>query len=94
MKEIIQNLVQKHPELQKKEIIIDIIKAHQELTKDKLFTQLDMYKALTEFRIFLSQNVNTSSGSKHDKIKSIIQSLLPKTEWEVEITSESKIVLL
>lgn len=61
-------------------------KAHQELVKDKLFTIEDMQKAYTH-------GVAVGNVDVKPDFNSFIQSLLPKTEWEIEFV-DSKIRLL
>ena len=61
-------------------------KAHQELVKDKLFTVEDMKKAY---------NTNHySQEEKDNNWNSFIQSLLPKTEWNVEFDEQGKLRLI
>ncbi len=65
-------------------------KAHQELVKDKLFTIEDM-------KLFAAELIGRYKSGKiqeFEDVQDIIESYLPKTEWEVEITPEGKIVLL
>jgi hypothetical protein len=66
-----------------KNSFIEGFKAHQELMKDKLFTVEDMKKAIQfgidKFHYGLSHETNR----KQNMINGFIQSLLPKTEWEV-----------
>ena len=69
--------------------------AHKELVKDKLFTVEDMEKAIELGNETKLLHKVQHPFERSQQIKRIIQSLLPKTEWEVkEITSEGKIVLL
>ncbi len=69
--------------------------AHKELVKDKLFTVEDIEKAIDKAYSKGLAKPNSGRLSDVPKVQSeIIQSLLPKTEWEVEITPEGKIVLL
>ena len=63
---------------------------HQELVKDKLFTIEDM-------KLFAAELIGRYKSGKiqeFEDVQDIIESYLPKTEWEVEITPEGKIVLL
>lgn len=60
-------------------------KAHQELTKDNLFTISDMIRAMR----YASEITN----NKLSNIKNYIESVLPKTEWNVDIIND-KIILL
>lgn len=62
--------------------------AHQELVKDKLFTVDDMRKA---FREGLSYTTHKHYHSFSEDV--FIESLLPKTEWDIEII-DNKIKLL
>jgi hypothetical protein len=62
-------------------------KAHQELVKDKLFTLEDIRRAILQGR------VREGKVTPKYTIEEIIQSLLPKTEWEI-IFNEGKIKLL
>lgn len=65
-------------------------KAHQELVRDKLFTIKDM-----ENMFILGGKHKTQNPDKFlEKMKEIIQSLLPKTEWEVEFDEQGKLKLL
>ena len=67
-----------------KDIFLYSIKYHKELVKDKLFTVEEVKKY---------HNIMCLHGNV--KGEEYIQSLLPKTEWEIkEITPEGKIVLL
>lgn len=72
--------------------------AHKELMKDKLFTVEDMRRELqsiaTEIATEDGQLSSLSPSLIYSWIENKIQSLLPKTEWEVEITPEGKIILL
>lgn len=61
--------------------------AHKELTKDKMFTLEDMQKVIRLARV-------QSYGGFNNSIESIIQSLLPKTEWDIEFDEQGKIKLL
>jgi hypothetical protein len=82
---------------------IDGFKACQELMKDKLFTANDMYSAynaggndgalhesLMDYESHDSTDAEEFSKSASEEFKN---SLLPKTEWEIEIVDD-KIVLL
>lgn len=60
-------------------------KAHKELTKDNLFTISDMIRAMR----YSSEITN----NKLSNIKNYIESVLPKTEWNVDVIND-KIVLL
>ena len=60
-------------------------KAYKELTKDNLFTISDMIRAMR----YASEITN----NKLSNIKNYIESILPKTEWNVAIIND-KIVLL
>lgn len=62
---------------------IEGFKTHQELVKDKLFTIEDMRKY---------HNIMCLYGNT--KGEEYIQSLLPKTEWEVEFDEQGKIKLV
>lgn len=71
---------------------IEGFKAHQELVKDKLFTIEDMKRI---YEKGYSAGRSELSSRESDKIKyDYIQSLLPKTEWDIEITPEGKIKLI
>ena len=63
---------------------ISKIKSHQVLVKDKLFTVDDMRKAF-EAGIRCTDWI--------DGRENFIQSLLPKTEWDIEIDEQGKIKL-
>lgn len=77
--------------------------AHRELVKDKLFTIEDIVKPFGEaFTKFINDGGVIGSSEEWvqwqnvvDWFPNYIQSLLPKTEWEIkEITPEGKIVLV
>lgn len=84
----------------------DGFNAHKELVKDKLFTVEDLRAAFTagdtgrggytynRVRKFdgFDEYITKKLGYFWDSEKGYV--LLPKTEWEVEITTEGKIVLL
>lgn len=57
--------------------------AHRELVKDKLFTVNDLRKAIA-----------SAWSSDNKTMGEIIQSLLPKTEWDIKFNEQGKIVLL
>jgi hypothetical protein len=81
--------------------------AHQEIVKDKLFTIEDMQKAIQMSRLISdgkeSFDAEDISGCtevctydwkfKHNDYD-IIQSLLPKTEWDVEFDENGKLKLI
>ena len=69
-------------------------KAHQELTKDKLFTKKDMINSLKElsYQLFLKKEFSLSDSI--EKSSKIIQSLLPKTEWDITFDEQGKIKLI
>ena len=69
-------------------------KAHQELTKDKLFTKKDMINSLKELskQLFLKKEFSLSDSI--EKSSKIIQSLHPKTEWDITIDEQGKLKLL
>lgn len=71
---------------------VEGFKAHQELTKDKLFTVDDMKKAIKLAREQEHDcgGVYFIEGTSED----IIQSLLPKTEWNIDFDEQGKIKLL
>ena len=56
---------------------INGFKAHQELVKDKLFTIEDVKKAI---QIFYYDDILLTESNLNE----VIQSLLPKTKWDVE----------
>ncbi len=66
---------------------IEGFKTHQELVKDKLFTIEDLEKALSQAFLACQDGYDITT-------KEIIQSLLPKTEWDIEIDKNNKITLL
>ena len=70
---------------------IEGFKACQELMKDKLFTVEDMEKAIEMAREESGFSDNTMSYDYDEN--DIIQSFLPKTEWEIEI-QDNKIKVL
>lgn len=61
--------------------------AHKELMKDKFFTIDDMKNAIALAWIFGQDSKNNLT----DSMDNIIQSLLPKTEWEVEFDENGKL---
>jgi len=71
----------------------DGFKAHQELTKDKLFTVKQMKKALSVVYKDWYQDIGHSENTEDEYYNRIIQSLFPKTEWDIEIV-DGKIKLL
>ena len=90
MKEIIQNLVQKYPELQKKEIVIDIIKAHKELVKDKLFNisfleWIDKEEIPREDGKWIKYFNSKDNYLSTQELYNYWSSLHLKTEWDIEI---------
>jgi hypothetical protein len=80
-------------------------KAHQELMKDKLFTVENMRKAIqmaweadsidgiVDLNVVLHYGNNNDLRTKWSE-EEIIQSLLPKTEWDVEFDEQGKIKLI
>lgn len=72
----------------RKKGFIEGFKTHQELAKDKLFTIEDMRKAYDEGLLkYCTKNENGFSWEE------FIQSLLPKTEWDIEFDEQGKIKL-
>ncbi len=71
----------------RKKGFIEGFKTHQELVKDKLFTIEDLEKALSQAFLACQDGYDITT-------KEIIQSLLPKTEWDIEIDKNNKITLL
>lgn len=78
---------------------------HQELMKDKLFTIEDMEKAMrfiADFKSDFPEDFlnhyygisNVDNLNDGEAINVFIQSLLPKTEWDVEFDEQGKIKLL
>jgi hypothetical protein len=75
--------------------------AHKELVKDKLFTEKHM-KMLFAYAHSIGMNTVLQIQSPHllseqdtDKLRDeFIQSLLPKTEWDVEIDEQGKITIV
>lgn len=65
-------------------------KAHQELSKDKVFTVEDMRKAIKKSLYYWNQNANTESAA----ISDILQSVSPKTEWNVTFDEQGKLKLI
>lgn len=75
-------------------ILHSVLKQYKELVKDKLFTVTDMEKAINKAYSKGLARPNSGRLSDIPKVQSeIIQSLLPKTEWECCI-SDGKLVLL
>lgn len=66
-------------------------KAHKELVKDKLFSVEDINNLL---QICMESSVIGTSVFMKRKGKEFIQSLLPKTEWNIEFDEQGKIKLL
>ena len=83
---------------------VEGFKAHQELVKDKLFTTEDIRKAIkmaweadsidgtVDLNVVLHYGNNNDLRTKWSE-EEIIQSLLPKTEWDIEFI-DGKIKLL
>lgn len=75
-------------------------KAHQELVKDKMFTVEDIKKAIQLAQDYTVETQYDEFDVLHEILKHthsekmIIQSLLPKTEWDIEINEQNKITLL
>ena len=72
----------------------DGFKAHQKLVKDKLFAVEDIEKAVELAR---KKDEYKFDGKPTDYIHTeieIIQSLLPKTEWRIEIDENNKMKLV
>lgn len=64
--------------------------AHKELVKDKLFTEQDLRVAIS-----LAWNYGQKpENNLKDCGNSIVQSLLPKTEWEITFDEQGKLKLL
>lgn len=60
-------------------------KAHKKIVKDKLFTVEDMRKAIRYgFDVGFCSNSSNKTKNNLQSEEQFIQSLLPKTEWEVE----------
>jgi hypothetical protein len=78
-----------------KDFYIEGFKAHQELVKDKLFTIEDIRKVLKLSWLEVYDNrLKISESTRESFEDNLIQSLLPKTEWDIEITPEGKIKLI
>lgn len=73
-------------------------KAHQELVKDKLFTVEDMRRELqslaTEIATEDGELASCSPSLIFSWIENKIESLLPKTEWNIQFDEQGKIKLL
>lgn len=71
-------------------------KAHQELVKDKLFTEID--KQIADFKHDLRESTSTYVKQNCEGalfgLKRLKQSLLPKTEWDIEFDEQGKIKLI
>jgi hypothetical protein len=70
--------------------------AHKELVKDKLFTIEDMERAIEMARegIVVRKISEWETEKEFDYTdQQIIQTLLPKTEWDIEIDERGKITL-
>jgi hypothetical protein len=79
-------------------IWIQGFKAHQELVKDKLFTVDEVSKIFTVgVQLGINQELFTQQGKplqdEEKVLQRTIQSLLPKTEWDVEFV-DGKIKLI
>ena len=74
--------------------IIRGFKAHQQLTKDKLFTVEDMRKMydLSCGQWDLSELPDQTENN--ERFNKLLQSLLPKTEWDITFDEQGKIKLL
>jgi hypothetical protein len=72
-----------------KDIFILGFKAYQELVKDKLFTIEDIDNAYIQ-----GKNDESISGNKKKMREEYLQSLLPKTEWDVEFDEQGKLKLV
>lgn len=73
-------------------------KAHQELIKDKLFISKENIKPLQDL---VNEGYDPHDSAHHlqvqrmlKTIKQVIQSLLPKTEWNIEFDKQGKIKLI
>lgn len=71
---------------------VDGFNAHKELTKDKLFTLSQLNEAIAEAWNTCEDNEENETYSQAHK--RIIQSLLPKTEWDIEFDEQGKIKLI
>ncbi len=74
----------------------DGFKAHQELAKDKLFTIEDIKKAFNagyDLHTWEELNIPNDERDYHNE-HDYIQSLLPKTEWDIKFDEQGKIKLL
>lgn len=69
---------------------VEGFKAHQEITKDKLFTVKDIINAISKGK----ELAGSFGKDESDKRNNYINSLLPKTEWDIEIDKQSKIKLI
>ena len=65
--------------------------AHKELVKDKLFTIEDIINVIRMARECDYDELGVDFDRQEEQI---IQSLLPKTEWEVEFDEHGKIILI
>lgn len=80
---------------------IEGFKAHQELVKDKLFTIEDMAKFLdyvftcypNQWKVYRAKD-NRGFYTSEELVTQFIQSLLPKTEWDVIFDEQGKITIL
>lgn len=72
-------------------------KTHQELVKDKLFTTEDVENCVKHILRCLNTHNEADKPVNfvwNDYFKPYIQSLLPKTEWDIEINEQGKIKLI
>ena len=75
-----------------KRFCIDLLKAQKELMKDKLFTMEDVEK-IWKYSLYCAETHN-KNGTKNkstfieNDVNEFIQSLLPKTEWDIEIVND------
>ena len=72
-------------------ILHSVLKQYNELVKDKLFTIEQMNEVIAEAWNSCEDNEGETYTQVH---KRIIQSLLPKTEWECTIDEQGKLKLI
>ena len=74
-----------------KELYVDGFNTYKELVKDKLFTIEDIINVIRMARECDYDELGVDFDRQEEQI---IQSLLPKTEWEVEFDEHGKIILI
>jgi hypothetical protein len=81
-------------QMYKQEGFVDGFKTHQELVKDKLFNVDDIMKAIEIGEKSIVLNSRGSYLESRQLKENFIQSLLPKTEWDIKFNEQGKLELL